>query len=96
MKIKITTIVDVPDMSLLEGEHRIPSATQIIFDAITNYVTAKHCVDAMKWCSKAKVKEDTEEEFNKSANKTEYRLYQHHNYWADACEKLEWSYEEIK
>lgn len=85
-------IPDTPDT----GGRSLQAAEAIVFDAVTNYVSLSHSRDTSTWCSKAGVQEDTEEEYNKSANKTAYSIYRYHKFWADACAELEWSYEEVQ
>lgn len=85
MKIKISTVIDIPDDVLLP-EHEFPSAVEYIADMITQYVENKHRVDAMTWLVKAK----------RDATSTEYSIFKFHDGCANACGKLKWEYEEVK
>ncbi len=97
MKLKISTIIDIPEEYVFkEEEYRLSSAVQIVFDDITNYVTCKHLQDTTKWCCIAKVDTDDEKEFNEKKNDVNYRIYRHHKTWSEICEGLKWEYEEIK
>jgi hypothetical protein len=90
MKLKISTVIDVPDEVLIPGEYRLASAIQLVFDEVTNYVTCRHLSDTVKWCAKAKAGSDKE---NKKS--TEYQIYKHHQWWGETCSKLNWDYEEV-
>ncbi len=85
MKIKIETIVEIPDDQLfpdiphdqlpkgaLEGQ-----AKQIIFDSITNFATCAHLVKTLEYTNKHKV------------------LAQFHNNWADVCGSLKWKMKRV-
>ena len=48
MKIRISTVIEVPDDQLIKGRE-YDSAVQIIFDGITNYVTRRHLLDALEF-----------------------------------------------
>jgi hypothetical protein len=92
VKVRISTVVDIPEAALLKGaEYRFPSAIQILFDDITNYVTCSHLVAAAKWCCKAKAGSPKEDK-----SSTEYRIYRHHSVWGKKCGALNWEYEEVK
>lgn len=97
MKIKISTIIEIPDNELLNGDFRWGSAVQVVFDAITNYVSCCHFRDATKWCAKAKVKDDNDPLPDKdSETYSSHLIYKYHNFWGNTCDKLEWKYEEVK
>ena len=97
MKIKISTIIEIPDNELLKGNFRWNSAVQVVFDAITNYVGCCHFRDATKWCAKAKVKDDDDPLPDKdSETYSSHLTYKYHNFWGNTCDKLEWKYEELK
>lgn len=85
MKLRISTVIDIPEDHLIPSE-RFGSAVQIAFDDVTNYVTVQHLQDAVKWCAIAK--EDTKS--------TQYRIFKHHQTWGRLCSQLDWDYEEIK
>lgn len=70
-KIKVTWEFELPIPDELSKYTR-DLLTQNIFDNLTNYVICKHFEDASDWLSKSKDNKDT----------TEYKIYQHHNYWA--------------
>jgi len=84
VKLKISTVIDIPENYLIPSE-RFGSAVQIVFDDITNYVTVGHLSDAVKWCAEAK-------DYKQS---TAYRIFKHHQVWGKLCAALEWDYEEI-
>jgi len=90
MKVKIETVIDIPDKVLLK-ESEFASAVQLIFDDITNYITCSHLQDAIIWCSKAKTGSPEE-----NKNSTEYSIYKHHEWWGKTCGELDWKYKEIK
>ena len=49
MKIRISTVIEIPDEELIKGRE-LDCARQIIFDGITNYVTRRHGSDVvMLW-----------------------------------------------
>lgn len=84
MKIKISTVVDVPDDCLCNDD-KYSSAVECIFDGITHYVVMKHIEDSTKWYAKAKDNELS----------TEFRLYKYHNDWYELCTKLNWNFEKV-
>lgn len=85
MKLKISTVIDIPESVLLEGEYRFGSAVQLVFDDITNYVTVCHLRDATQWLSKSKGDESS----------TQYKIFKHHEYWGRLLRDTEWNYKEV-
>jgi hypothetical protein len=87
MKVRISTVIDVPDEILIK-DSELPSAIQIIFDLFTNYAVCQHYADALKWGAKAKIGSPKEDK-----NSTEYNLYLYHHEAAKQLQLLNWEYE---
>ena len=85
MKLKISAVIDIPDEVLLEGEYRLGSAIQLVFDDVTNYATVAHLRDAVQWCARAKDDESS----------SAHGIFKHHQYWGKLLGELDWNYEEV-
>jgi hypothetical protein len=86
MKLKISTVIEIPDTLLLQDDYRFDSAVQLVFDAVTNYATVAHLRDATKWLAKSK----------EDKTSTEYLIFKHHQYWGRVLGDTRWEYEEVK
>ena len=83
MKIKISTIIDVPESALVK-DAEFPSAIEFIFDMLTQYAEVKHLQEAMDYLVKA----------HRDATSPEYSIFKYHNSCADICRNLDWKYEQ--
>lgn len=81
MQVELNIKLDLPDncqdMSQAELE-------QLLFDTYVNFVTTRHCIDAVKWCAKAKVGTEQEDVVAK-------KIFEHHELWADLSSQATWS-----
>ena len=87
MKVKISTVVDIPD-DQLEPSARYQSAIQFIFDVIVNYVTFRHQMDALDAMNRA--------ESLGFEPVVKNKIVKHHEFMGDMCKNLKWTYEEVK
>ena len=55
MKIRISTVIEVPDDQLIKGKE-YDSAVQVIFDGVTHYVTCRHLLDALEYSDFPEIK----------------------------------------
>lgn len=84
MKIKISTIVDVPD-TYLDKNNKYVSAVECVSDYIISYLKIRHIEDSSKWFVASKDKESPE-----------FRLYKIHHDWYEICNNLKWAVQEAK
>jgi hypothetical protein len=81
VKVKVTWELELPfnDNDEVYKFDAKGLAIQTVFDDLVNYAICGHLQDASHWLSKSKGDEKS----------TEYRIYKHHDFWADILREAE-------